>query len=107
MFIVTLTYTKPLAEIDRRMREHVAFLEECFRGGVFLAAGRQEPREGGIILAVSPSREDLDEVMRHDPFIRDAVASYGIVEFRSSLHHPCLAPFADRGTRTIRLPEVP
>ena len=89
-------------EIDRRMREHVAFLDECYRAGVFLASGRQVPRKGGVILAVSPSREDLETVMRHDPFVRDGLASFEIVEFRTSLHHPALAPFADPRTRAVR-----
>ena len=79
MFVVLLTYEKPLAEVDRLMREHVGFV------------------------AVSPNREDLEQVMQHDPFVREGVASYEIVEFRSSLHHPALAPFADPGTRAVRL----
>ena len=105
VFVVLLTYEKPLAEVDRLMREHVGFLEDCYRAGVFLACGRQVPRNGGVILAVSAKREDLDDVMQHDPFVREGVASYEIVEFRSSLHHPALAPFADPGTRAVR--EVP
>ena len=102
MFVVLLTFKKPLSEVDRLMGEHVGFLEDCYRAGVFLACGRQVPRKGGVILAVSPSREDLDEVMQHDPFVRDGVATYEIVEFRSSLHHPALARFADPGTRVVR-----
>ena len=62
MFVVTLRYTKPLAEIDRRMPEHVRFLEECYRAGVFLVSGRQVPRKGGVILAVGPSKKDLVEI---------------------------------------------
>lgn len=102
MFVVLLTYEKPLSEVDRLMKEHVGFLEDCYRAGIFLACGRQVPRKGGVILAVSPSRKDLEEVMRHDPFVRDGVASYEIVEFRSSLHHPALAPFADSRTRAVQ-----
>jgi uncharacterized protein YciI len=102
MFVVLLTYERPLAEIDRRMTEHVAFLEECYRAGVFLASGRQLPRRGGVILAVSPSRADLEAVMQHDPFIREGLARFEIIEFRTSLHHPALARFADSGTRAVR-----
>lgn len=102
MFLVLLTYDKPLAEIDRRMRDHVAFLEECYRAGVFLASGRRVPRSGGVILAVAPSRADLETVMSHDPFVREGLARFEIVEFRTSLHHPALARFADRGTRAVR-----
>ena len=102
MFLILLTYEKPLDEVDRLMPEHVGFLEECYRAGVFLASGRRVPRNGGVILAVSPSRDDLDEVMRHDPFVREGIARYEIIEFRTSIHHPALARFADPRTRTAR-----
>jgi uncharacterized protein YciI len=102
MFLVLLTYERPLAEIDRRMGAHVAFLEEGYRAGMFLVSGRQVPRSGGVILAVAPSREHLEAVMERDPFAREGLARFEIVEFRTSLHHPALARFADPGTRAVR-----
>ena len=102
MFLVLLDYRKHLDEIDRLMPEHVAFLNKCYEAGVFLVSGRQVPRTGGVILAVAPGREDLEEILRHDPFVREGAAEYRIIEFRTSLHHPALAGFADRGTRTVR-----
>jgi uncharacterized protein YciI len=102
MFVVLLTYQRPLVEIDRTMRAHVAFLEEGYRAGVFVASGRQVPRKGGVILAVSPSREALAALMEQDPFVREGLAGFELVEFRTSLHHPALARFADEGTRAVR-----
>lgn len=101
MFVILLEYEKPLDEIDRLMPEHVAFLRRCYRAGVFLASGRQVPREGGVILAVAPKRADLEEILEADPFVREGAASFRIVEFRTSLHHEALAPFADPGTRPV------
>ncbi len=102
MFLVLLEYKKPLDEIDRLMPEHVAFLKKCYAAGAFLASGRQVPRSGGVILAVAPGREDLEELLRHDPFVREGAADFRIVEFKTSLHHPALAAFADKGTRVVR-----
>lgn len=102
MFVILLTYERPLAEIDRRMAAHVAFLEEGYRAGVFLASGRQVPRTGGVILAVSPTRKELEAVMELDPFVREGLARFEVVEFRTSLHHPALARFADPRTRAVR-----
>jgi uncharacterized protein YciI len=102
MFVVLLTYERSLAEIDRTMKEHVAFLEEGYRAGRFIASGRQVPRRGGVILAVAASRDELDAVMQRDPFVRDGLASFEIVEFRTSLHHPALSRFADPRTRAVR-----
>ncbi len=102
MLIVLLTYEKPLDEIDRLMREHVRFLERGFHAGVFLAAGRRDPRTGGVILARGGDRDALDAVMREDPFVREGAASFEIVSFRTSLHAASFAPFADPGTRAVR-----
>ena len=102
MFVVLLTYLRPLPEIDRSMRAHVTFLEQNYRKGLFLASGRQVPRRGGVILAVAPSREAVEALMQDDPFVRQGLASFEIVEFRTSLHHPALSRFADPGTRAVR-----
>jgi uncharacterized protein YciI len=102
MFVIVLHYTRPLAEVDARMAEHVAFLERGYRDGVFLASGRQVPRRGGVILAVAPSRDEIVARMDGDPFVLANVATYDVVEFRTSLHHPALAPFADPRTRPVR-----
>ena len=53
MFIVLLTYRKPLAEIDRLMDDHVAWLKGHYAAGLFIASGRRVPRTGGVILARS------------------------------------------------------
>jgi uncharacterized protein YciI len=102
MFVVLLTYKRPLEEIDRSMRSHVAFLEEGYRKGLFLASGRQVPRRGGVILAMAASRDEVEAYMQHDPFVRDGLATFDVVEFRTSLHHPALSRFADPKTRAVR-----
>lgn len=95
MFVVVLTYVKPLAEVDRLMREHMKFLNEGYAARVFVASGRQVPRTGGVILARSASKEALAAVMACDPFCANGVATFEIIEFRTSQHDPAFAPFAD------------
>ena len=102
MFIVLLTYNRPLTEIDAAMKKHVAFLEECYRSGKFIASGRQVPRRGGVILAVTKSRDELETLMQRDPFVSEGLATFEIVEFLTSLHHPALSRFADPRTRAVR-----
>lgn len=98
MFIVLLTYVKPLPEVDRHMRAHMKFLEEQYAAKTFIASGRRVPRTGGVILARSPSKEALDVLMQGDPFCLNGVATFEVIEFRTSQHQPEFAPFADDGT---------
>jgi len=99
MFVVLLTYVKPLPEVDRHMREHMKFLAEQYAARTFVASGRQVPRTGGVILARCASRAALAEILQRDPFVQHGVATFEIVEFRTSQHDPDFAPFADGGKR--------
>lgn len=85
MFLVLLHYKKPLAEVDRFVAEHRAFLERHCASGHFLLSGRREPRSGGVILAKAGARSELEEIVRGDPFYREQVAEYEIIEFLPSM----------------------
>ena len=88
MFIVTLTYQRPLAEIDALMRQHVAWLKRHYASGLFIASGRQVPRRGGIILARSGDRRALEEAMARDPFVTHGAATFDVLEFTPSMTAP-------------------
>jgi uncharacterized protein YciI len=80
-FIVLLNYIKPMSEVDRLAPEHREYAAHQYASGNFLLSGRKEPRTGGVILARAESREALDAILAGDPFRREAVADYEIVEF--------------------------
>jgi uncharacterized protein YciI len=84
MFVIELTYRADLDAIDAHMAEHVAFLEQHYAAGTFVASGRKIPRDGGIILAVSASREALEATMQEDPFVKLQLADCRVIEFRTS-----------------------
>ena len=85
MFIVNLSYIKPLDTVDRHLPEHKDFLLEQYAKGVFIASGRKIPRTGGIILARAESRKELLMILEKDPFIKDGIADYEITQFAPSL----------------------
>lgn len=95
MFVVLLTYVKPLPEVDRHMGAHMKFLHEQYAARTFIASGRQVPRTGGVILATALSKAALVELMQRDPFCHNGVATFEVIEFRTSQHDPAFAPFAD------------
>ena len=95
MLIVELTYQVELEEIDRAMKDHVAFLKKQYSAGVFVASGRKIPRDGGVILATGVTREEMDQIMQTDPFCSRGLAEYRIVEFRLSQRAPDLQKLID------------
>ena len=84
MFIIELTYKVPLDQIDAQMKPHMAFLHKHYASGHFLVSGRKIPRDGGIILAVGKSREEIEGIAAQDPFCRHGLADFRVIEFRAS-----------------------
>jgi uncharacterized protein YciI len=84
VFVIELLYKAPLAEIDAAMAAHVAFLKKHYASGHFLVSGRKIPRDGGIIIAAGSSREEIEAIVRKDPFVTRGLADFRVVEFRAS-----------------------
>jgi uncharacterized protein YciI len=84
MFVIELIYKVDLAKIDAHMAAHVAFLKKHYAAGTFLVSGRKIPRDGGIILAVGKSRQDIEAIVHDDPFCKLGLADTRIIEFRAS-----------------------
>ena len=84
MFVLLLTYVKPLAEVDALMREHVAWLNEHYDAGRFLVSGRRIPRTGGVIVARGDDRAAMEALAATDPFVSRGVATCEVVQFRAS-----------------------
>jgi len=84
MFIISLEYTRPIAEVDRILPAHVEYLNKYYKEGVFLLSGRKVPRKGAIIMALADSKADLQRIIGEDPFCIEKVARYKIVEFHAT-----------------------
>ncbi|HIH9393712.1 TPA: YciI family protein, partial [Yersinia enterocolitica] len=63
MFVVSLTYHQPIDVVEALTESHKDWLKKYYAQGVFIASGRKVPRTGGIILAKSIGREELDKIL--------------------------------------------
>jgi uncharacterized protein YciI len=90
MFVLLLTYVRPLAEVDALMRDHVAWLDEHYASGRFLVSGRRIPRTGGVIVARGEDRDAMEALAATDPFVRGGVATCEVIRFRASQTAPGL-----------------
>lgn len=85
MFIVSLTYNCPLEEVDKHLDAHVAYLTQEYDNGNFIVSGRKVPRTGGVILSAVETREQLETILRKDPFYKAGIAEYDVTEFVPSM----------------------
>lgn len=50
MFILNLTYIKPISDVETHLQNHISFLEKYYGADKFICSGRKNPRIGGVIL---------------------------------------------------------
>ncbi|MFD8688448.1 YciI family protein [Streptomyces sp. NPDC059651] len=96
MFVLELSYTAPLDRVDAVMQEHLAWLDTHYAAGVFIASGRKNPRDGGVILAVGDDRAAIERLTASDPFVVHGVCAYRITEFIATRTSDPLAPYRQR-----------
>jgi uncharacterized protein YciI len=81
MVVLLSRYLKPLDEVDKVVGEHRAFLEKHYASGDLLISGPQNPRTGGVIVTKEMTRAAVDAMLANDPFVREGVSEYQIIEF--------------------------
>lgn len=81
LFHVDIEYTVDLALVEPHMTAHLAFVDEGYARGFFLASGPKVPRTGGAIMATAPSREMLEDFLAGDPFVTEGLIALSVTEF--------------------------
>jgi uncharacterized protein YciI len=85
MFIVSLNYKCDIEEVEKYLDDHVSYLKQEYSNGNFIASGRKNPRTGGVILSCVKDRDELEVILKRDPFDRAGIAEYDITEFIPSM----------------------
>ncbi len=98
MFVVLLTYVKPLEIIDGLMRDHMAYLNKHYASGTFVVSGRRLPRSGGVIVATGHDLDLMKSIVDEDPFIKAGAATAEIIHFNASQTSPSLGHAIPKGS---------
>jgi uncharacterized protein YciI len=96
MFVLELTYTVPLERVDEFMADHLSWVKGQYDAGVFVASGRKEPRDGGVILAVGDDRAAMEQLVAGDPFSVAGICEYRVMQFLATNVAPALEPYRER-----------
>jgi uncharacterized protein YciI len=80
--LALVRYRKPMAEIEKLLDAHRAYLRGLKDQGLLLASGPLDPRSGGAILLRVPDGDvdgTLDRVRDNDPFFKAGLAQYELM----------------------------
>ncbi len=81
MFLILVTYIKPLEKVDNLMEDHMTFLNKYYEQKKFICSGRRNPRVGGVILANVNTSKEIEDIIQEDPFYSNKIAEYEVIEF--------------------------
>ena len=76
MYLMISKYLVSLDEVAKVRSRHLAFLEGLYERGVLVAAGRQDPPVGGMVLLDVADEATAREVMTRDPYVLRGIAQY-------------------------------
>ncbi|KGB49736.1 hypothetical protein LH61_08510 [Leuconostoc mesenteroides P45] len=81
MFIIDLTYIKPISAVEHYLPYHITYLDKYYKSGHFIMSGRKEPRIGGIIVAQAESLDEITKIYSTDPFFIHNIATFNVSKF--------------------------
>lgn len=81
LFIIILRYIVSIEKINEARPTHLEFLDKYYVAGNFIVSGRQTPLTGGIIMARGTNRQEIETIIKEDPFYFQNLAEFNIYEF--------------------------
>ena len=93
MFLILLTYKQPIEVVDEYLVVHREYLEKCYQQDYLIVSGPRSPRTGGVLISQLTNLEQLQEVLKNDPFSIHGIAHYEIIEFTPVKYHKDFAAF--------------
>jgi uncharacterized protein YciI len=91
MFVIQLRFSTNKANAGQHMEAHNAWLKDSFDKGIFLLAGTIQPKLGGAIFAHNATLEQIQAIVKEDPFVAEGVVAAEIIEITPSKAAPQLA----------------
>jgi uncharacterized protein YciI len=87
MFLIKVTYKKELKIVDSYLLAHREFLQQEYDNNRLIVSGPLIPRTGGIILSQLKNRDEVESLIKQDPFYTQGIADYEIFEFDPVKYH--------------------
>lgn len=96
MFIILLKYIKPVDEVEKELEAHIKYLDKYYSLQKFICSGRRNPRTGGVILCNAENVEEVQSIVKEDPFYINQIAEFEIVEFSPTKYADGFERFINR-----------
>lgn len=86
MIIIHIHFKTAISEVDKYVSAHREFLDYYYKQGLLIASGPLKPRTGGIIIAASNNKNEIETIFKNDPYYLAEIAEYQFTEFTPVKH---------------------
>lgn len=90
-YLILIKYSVPFEMVEPTLVEHREHLQRQVDAGTILLSGPRNPRNGGLIIARAESEQQIRKMIADDPYKRDGLAEYELIEFKPGKHQKFLA----------------
>lgn len=84
MYVVLVTYTAPVADVDYALPDHAEWLAKHYEQDHLITSGRRDLHRGEVMIVRPMSRLKLDAILASNPLILGHLATYEVIEFAAS-----------------------
>lgn len=95
MFVILINYTKPIEGVNEVLASHRAYLDTQYAAGRLICSGRKADLSGGVLISNAKTKEEVDEIIKNDPYNLKDVANYDVIEFTPGKFDEKFKPFID------------
>lgn len=81
MFIVELTYKKPMTAVEPHIQAHFEFLDQGYEARYFICSGPKPSRDGGVVVVDVDDLIECRKLMQKDPFYQEDLAEFHYTPF--------------------------
>jgi uncharacterized protein YciI len=80
MYVLNVCYSQSPEMVAPYVESHAAWVKKYFDLGVFLAAGPNKNKLGGVILVKSMDKAELKKILAEDSYVQADVADYKVTD---------------------------
>lgn len=85
MYIVIIQFRRSDEQVNYHKEAHKNFLKKQIDEGNFIVSGNRTPNTGEVILSCLPDMETLYQILHEDPFYKNRIGQYEIIEFEPDI----------------------
>ena len=89
-YVIESRFERPITEFRDAVPDHRAYLQKLYEAGSLLFSGPKTSRDGEVFVARAESDEQIEALIKDEPYSKQGFAKYTVVGFTPTMKNPAL-----------------